>query len=98
MRLAFGARTCSATRTWLSACGRKAYSRRRCTSPTPISARSTPAPLRGLAVSRRVREDESDATAFVASTRVRVTGNGAWFVGLRPNQTVTDIVRPTFIQ
>ena len=30
------------------------------------------APLRGRAVSRRVREDESYATTFVASTHVRV--------------------------
>ena len=39
VRVAFGTRTCSTTRTWLSAC-RYTYSLRRCTSPTPISAQS----------------------------------------------------------
>jgi len=41
----------------------------------PRSAPGPPrssAPLRGREVSRRVREDELDATAFVASARVRI--------------------------
>ena len=72
MRVAFGARTCSATRTWLST------GRRTRDADARLRPRSAPgpprssAPLRGRTVSRRVREDESDATAFVASTRVRV--------------------------
>jgi len=70
--VAFDARSCNATQAF----GRSAYSRHRCTSPTPISG--TPGPprstayLRDCAVFWQVREDESGATASVASTCVRV--------------------------
>jgi len=76
-----------------------AYSRRRCTSPTPVSARGplrSSAPLRGRAVSRRVQEDESDdRRTLLHLIRCFNTCPSplAWSVGLRSDQTVPDIVR-----
>jgi len=73
VRGAFGAgHAAPLTRTWLSAGRRTRDADARLGPRSAPGPPSSPAPLRGRAVSRRVREDESDATAFAASTLVRV--------------------------